>query len=257
MIISDVMVTSLVTVTADDSLSHAANLLRQYQFHHLPVVRKKQMQRFDRSTGEPLSGTETVSVLEGILSSKDIDLTIARGSRDSSAVRIWQELTVGEVMSRSLICVTPTTSLAAAAQMLVDRNVNCLPVVEYEPETPETEDVQNGIESSTQMLLVGMATRSDLLLALARAMGTFEPGMQLTVLFPEGHLDPLARLLLLAREMRVPVRSVIAAPQKNGVIPNAMVRLGTINPAPLLRRLQEENIRYVFVDPAVEGISMA
>ena len=39
MIVSEVMTTHLVTVLPDDSLSHAANLLRQHQFHHLPVVR--------------------------------------------------------------------------------------------------------------------------------------------------------------------------------------------------------------------------
>ena len=41
MIVSEVMTTSLVTVTPGDTLSHAANLLRQYQFHHLPVVKAK------------------------------------------------------------------------------------------------------------------------------------------------------------------------------------------------------------------------
>ena len=39
MIVSEVMTTKLVTVAPDDTLSHAANLLRQYQFHHLPVVK--------------------------------------------------------------------------------------------------------------------------------------------------------------------------------------------------------------------------
>ena len=39
MIVSDVMTTRLVTVVPDDTLSHAANLLRQYQFQNHPVVR--------------------------------------------------------------------------------------------------------------------------------------------------------------------------------------------------------------------------
>ncbi len=39
MIVRDIMTTKLVTVAPDDTLAHAANVLRQYQFHHLPVVR--------------------------------------------------------------------------------------------------------------------------------------------------------------------------------------------------------------------------
>jgi CBS domain-containing protein len=39
MIVREVMTTRLITVAPDATLSHAANLLRQHQFHHLPVVR--------------------------------------------------------------------------------------------------------------------------------------------------------------------------------------------------------------------------
>jgi acetoin utilization protein AcuB len=45
----------------------------------------------------------------------------------------------------------------------------------------------------------------------------------------------------------------MAAPQESGVPHVATVRLGTINPAPLLVRLQEANIRYTFADPLSEG----
>ena len=41
MIVREVMTTRLITVAPDDTLSHAANLLRQHQFHHLPVVRQE------------------------------------------------------------------------------------------------------------------------------------------------------------------------------------------------------------------------
>jgi len=38
LIVSDMLTTKLVTVFPDDTLSHAAGLLRQHQFHHLPVT---------------------------------------------------------------------------------------------------------------------------------------------------------------------------------------------------------------------------
>ena len=45
MIVRDIMTTHLVTVTPGDTLAHAATLLRQHQFHHLPVVRRPQGSR--------------------------------------------------------------------------------------------------------------------------------------------------------------------------------------------------------------------
>jgi acetoin utilization protein AcuB len=100
----------------------------------------------------------------------------------------------------------------------------------------------------TQALLVGLLTRSDLLMALSRALGAFEPGMQLSIPLPMGDLTPLATTLQLASEMHIQVRSVLAAPLEGPVPLVATVRLGTIHPAPLLVRLQEANIQYTFAE---------
>lgn len=233
MIVSEVMTTKLITVTPDDTLSHAANLLRQYQFHHLPVI---------TSTGS------SEPEFQGLLTSQDIDLVAASGSANSSDIlhRPWRERFVAEVMHRSIIRVTPDTSVAAAAQILVDRGLNGLPVVEYEQSGQDD-------EGAARAVLVGLLTRSDLLLALARSLGAFEPGMELSVEMLPGDLTPLAETLLLAAQLHIQIRSVMAAPQKSGLPHIATVRLGTINPAPLLVRLQEANIRYTFTDPLSEG----
>jgi len=128
MIVSEVMTTRLATVTADDTLSHAANLLRQHQFHHLPVIRSGQgyYGMIDTTRGQR-------PVFEGLLTSEDIDVAAAVGTSSSEILhRPWQERRVVEVMHLANIRVTPTTSVAAAAQILVERGLNCLPVVEYE-----------------------------------------------------------------------------------------------------------------------------
>jgi acetoin utilization protein AcuB len=51
----------------------------------------------------------------------------------------------------------------------------------------------------------------------------------------------------------VQVRSVMAAPMEGSVPQDATLRLGTINPSPLLVRLQEANIAYTYADPLMEG----
>ena len=249
MIVSEVMTTKLVTVTPDDTLSHAANLLRQYQFHHLPVVRTLETEGTYKA--EYGAGNAPL-LLEGMLTSYDIDLVVALGKQSSSGDLLhqpWQERHVVEVMHRASVRVTPSTSVAAAAQILVERGLSCLPVVEYE----HLEQEAKNSELTIRAVLVGLLTRSDLLIALARSMGAFEPGMQLVVTLPEGDLAPLAQTLLLAAELHIQVRSIMAAPLEGGVPRVATIRLGTINPAPLLVRLQEANILYSFEDPQSEG----
>ena len=154
-------------------------------------------------------------------------------------------------MHRATIRVSPTTSVAAAAQILVERGLNALPVVEYERVENVSQEKRD--EDETIAVLVGLLTRSDLLMALARSLGAFEPGMQLTIPLPMGDPTPLAQTLLLAAELHIQVRSVIAAPLEAGVPLVATVRLGTIHPAPLLVRLQEAHIRYTFADLQREG----
>jgi acetoin utilization protein AcuB len=234
MIVSEVMTTKLVTVTPNDSLSHAASLLRQHQFHHLPVVRA--LYRHETGNARP--------VLEGLITSYDIDLAASVGAKnsDSGEQHPWEERRVAEVMNRSVMRVTPTTSVAAAAQLLVQRGLNCVPVVEYE----ESEHTVQ--ESEIHSLLVGLLTRSDLLLELARTLGAFEPGMDILLPLPTDDLTALSQMLQLAATSHTKVQSVVVAPPKKGVPHVARVRIGTMNPAALLVALQKAGIAYSFAD---------
>lgn len=244
MIVRDIMTTKLTTVAPDDTLSHATNLLRQHQKHQLPVVRTITV---PSSKHKEYQSHETLLVLEGMLTSQDIDLVVALARQDTSndtLHRPWQERRVVEVMHRALIRVSPITSVAAAAQILVDRGLNYLPVVEYRQ-----------VNEETQTLLVGVLTRSDFLLALARSMGAFEPGMQLDILLPLGDTAPLAETLRIAAELHVQVRSIIAAPLTSTVPFVANLRIGTINPTALLVRLQEAGIEYSLVNQPADGDS--
>ncbi len=248
MIVREVMKTEMITVKPDDTLSHAANLLRQYQFHHLPVI----SQVYAGETHHTEHGMrKAVPLLEGLLTSQDIDLAAAQEMQSSSGAlhKSWQERHVSEVMHRATIRVTPATNVAAAAQILVERGLNCLPVVEYRDQGLETQ----AVGAETRSVLVGLLTRSDLLIALARILGAYEPGMQLVLSLPMGNLTPLSRTLLLASELHIHVQSVVAAPLEGNVPRVATVHLGTINPTPLLIRLRKEHIQYSFADPLLEG----
>ena len=246
MIVREIMTTNLITVSPDDTLSHAATLLRQHQFHHLPVVRLAPGAGKNNS-----SASKRPLLLEGLLTSSDIDLAVELDKQhfsDEALEKPWQERRVLEVMHSPPLRVTPTTSVAAAAQILVERGLHCLPVVEYAAtELPE------GVESDGPPLLVGLLTRSDLLLALAHLTGSSEPGMQLILPLPPHDVTPLARMLMLAAELHIQVPSVLVVAHKEGVARVATVYMSTIYPAPLLRRLHEEGIEYRFAGSQLEG----
>lgn len=248
MIVREVMTTRLVLVTPDTTLSHAANLLRQYQFHHLPVVRMPAHSRqWQGMTGMVIETTHcertALPRFEGLLTSQDIDIAVAVAAEQANkeplpSVVSWEEQPVRDVIQESVLTVTPSTSLAAAAHLLVERGLNCLPVVEYDNRE------KGNPASETDALLVGLLTRSDLLMALARFLGEDEPGVNVHLPCLAGNLTPLAKTLLLATDLHIIVRSSLAAPLEGSVPYSALVRLGTIHPAPLLMRLREAGIAY-------------
>ena len=61
--------------------------------------------------------------------------------------------------------------------MLVELGLNCLPVVEYE----ESFNIEPGAKHEEHTFLVGLLTRSDLLIEFARTLGAFEPGMNIHI----------------------------------------------------------------------------
>jgi len=234
MIVRDIMTTQLVTVAPDDTLCHACTLFRHYPFHHLPVVKRCEI--LDGS--HPEYRIQRIMLqFEGILTTQAIELALAHARHDSSSQLIghpWQEQRIATVMDPLPPSVSPTTSVGAAARLLVERRLSCLPVVD------------SGEERETApVLLVGLLTRSDLLLALAHTLGAFEPGTSLDIVLPDGDMAPLRTVLHLATELHMRVRSLVATPSTDSIPQRATLSLDTISPTPLLLRLSEAGIAYV------------
>lgn len=242
MIVRDMMQTKLISVESDDTLTHAARLLRQYQFHHLPVVQSRRPSATPQERYKPV---QPVLIFQGLLSSRDIDMAVALAQQEQASdpsARPWQERRVAEIMHTPPVSLTPRTPVAMAAQLLVERGVNCLPVIEPGP-----------LESEVGDILVGLVTRSDILLAVVRALGGFEPGTQVTIQLPNGHMAPLAKALLAADELHMGVSSVLAAPLEQNTPHHVSLRLRTINPAPFFTHLEREGVSYTIGDTPMEG----
>ena len=123
-----IMSTRAVTVTMDDSLGRARDLFNEHHFHHLLVVQGRE--------------------LLGVISDRDLLKavsphigTLSETDRDRATLNKRAH----QIMSRKLITVTANTTLEAAARLLLEHRVSCLPVV------------------TTAGLLVGIITWRDLL----------------------------------------------------------------------------------------------
>ncbi|MBP8117075.1 MAG: CBS domain-containing protein [Nitrospira sp.] len=107
-----IMSTRAVTVTMDDSLARARELFNEHHFHHLLVVQGP--------------------TLLGIISDRDLLKAVSPNIGKLSETdrdRATLNKRTHQIMSRTLITVTADTTVEAAAQLLLEHRVSCLPVV--------------------------------------------------------------------------------------------------------------------------------
>jgi acetoin utilization protein AcuB len=113
MFVADWMTRQVVTVGPDESVSRAMHLMRDKGVKHLPVVRD--------------------GAVVGVISDRDIK---AYAPSKATALDIYEinyllaKATVKDAMGKQLATTTPTTPVEAAALLMFERNVGCLPVVE-------------------------------------------------------------------------------------------------------------------------------
>jgi CBS domain-containing protein len=131
--VRDLMSHPVRTLERNDILSNADSVMHNERIRHLPVL-------------------DEAGRLVGIISQRDLFLNAlvrALGYGTMARDRSFRSIAVKEVMTEDVVTTTPETPITAAAQMMVDRKIGCLPVV----------------ESNT---LVGILSESDIVSAVAR-----------------------------------------------------------------------------------------
>ena len=112
--VRDLMSHPVRTLDRNDMLSMADTVMRNERIRHLPVL--------DEAGG-----------LVGIVSQRDLFLNAlvrALGHGTLARDRSFRTIVVKEVMIDDVVTTTPETPITAAAQVMVDRKIGCLPVVE-------------------------------------------------------------------------------------------------------------------------------
>ena len=132
--VGDLMTRTLVTAGPETSVLDARALMARERVRHLLV------------TGE-------AGELLGIVTDRDIRLNLPS---PATSLSVWElnhllaRLSVGEIMTRTVITVSPRRGVHEAAQLMVEHKIGALPVLE-------------------EGRLAGIITETDLLRALAAA----------------------------------------------------------------------------------------
>lgn len=113
--VSDAMTSNVVTVRLDDTLEQIRGVFARYKFHHVVVVER------GRAVGV-ISDRDLLKHLSpfiGTMNEREVDTrSLQRRAH--------------QVMTRKLIHVQSETPLAAAANLMMQQNVSCLPVLDHD-----------------------------------------------------------------------------------------------------------------------------
>jgi len=140
MTVEKLMRLEVVTVPPDLPLEAAHKLMLRRGLRHLPVVSGKR--------------------LAGIVSDRDVLLA---SGRLKNGTFVYPNLSVGEVMALSPISAEPTTPLTEIAKTMVQRKIDCVPIIVGRNE------------------LVGLITSTDLLLLLTELPLDSQPALSFEI----------------------------------------------------------------------------
>ena len=114
MIVRELMTGGLITVRPDTSVQKARDFMAREKIRHLPVK-------------------DPGGALCGIVTDRDIRLNLPSRATSLSAGEInhlLAELTVGEIMTRSVITIGPDRPAAEGARLMLDHKIGALPVLD-------------------------------------------------------------------------------------------------------------------------------
>jgi acetoin utilization protein AcuB len=179
MYIGRIMHTDLITVPPEASLAKAQALMDDHSIEHLLV-------------------TDDKHKLVGILSDRDLKQYWASPATSLSTHELnylLDKVTVDMIMIRTVVTVTPSTTIERAAYIMQQYRISSLPVMENEN-------------------LVGIITGVDVLEILFRAIGISEDSVRLGV-FVNDSIGQLAKVTGVLKDAGVNIQSLLCWPEKD------------------------------------------
>jgi len=203
MLVKDIMQHDVACVRPETHLEEVVRLLQRRSVRHLPVL-----------DHEDLVGIISDRDLKSVLPSPVTKLAATATPAHSDG------LTAGDIMTKRVITVEPMVSVEDAARMLMEERIGALPVMD------------GGA-------LVGIVTETDVLRLFVRAMGILEPSSRLDVLLPDKPAS-FGRMVHTIESAGVTVSSIVTLANPSLRLREAVVRVTTINPGPVIKALETE-----------------
>ena len=196
--IKDMMTKNPITVDSETLVIDARKIMKENNIRRLPVVDKGKLQ--------------------GIITKHDL-LEAAPSPATSLSVHelnyLLSKMKVKEIMKKNPLTLTPDTPFEEALKMGQDKRIGSFPVVE------------NG-------KLVGIATESDIVRFLTRALGIREEGSRITIEGLGGKLTDLEKIISIVNQHNTIVLSMISLPRSEKKDWMIVLRLKTSSPDPIV-----------------------
>ena len=179
MYIGRIMHTDLITVAPETSLTDARDLIEEKKIDHLLVVDKHKK-------------------LVGILSDRDLKQAWASPATSLSVHELnylLQKVVVKMIMTKTVVTVTPATTIERAAYIMQTQDISSLPVMEGED-------------------LVGIITSTDVMAVLLEAIGISDDNVRLGI-FVRDSIGALAEVAGLLKKEGINILSLFCWPEKD------------------------------------------
>lgn len=208
--IRDVMTKNPITVDSETLVLDAQKIMQEHNIRRLPVVDKGKLvgivTKHDLLQASPSPATS--------LSIHELNYLLAR-------------MKVKEIMKRNPMILAPDTPFEEALKVGQEKKIGSFPVVE------------NG-------KLVGIATESDIVRFLTRALGIREEGSRVTIEGLGAKFGELEKIIAIANQNQAIILSMISLPRPEKKDWMIVLRLKTTNLDPIVRDFKKAgfNITY-------------
>ncbi len=201
MLVEEIMTTNVITLTKDDTIENAYNILIENRFHHIPIIDKEKH-------------------VIGIISDRDI-----RDALPSIFDLNWSKemlnRPVEQIMKKEVKTIHPFEFVEEISSIFYENEISCLPVIREEK-------------------LVGIITDKDMLNTLIQLTGALLPSSQIEVKV-KNIPGTLAKVVSIIAEENVQVNSVLVYPDvSDDSYKIIVIRIQTMNPLAIVRNLKQQ-----------------
>lgn len=202
MIVEEIMNTELSTLSKDDKIKDAMELMREKRIRHIPIIDKE-------------------NHLEGIVTDRDIKEAGPSIFHSDDCNDILEQ-PLSSIMSTNIITGHPLDFVEDVAAIFYEQKISCMPIV-----------VKNN-------QLVGIVTQTDLLHTFVELTGVHQPGSLVEVKV-RNKRGMIYRVVSCAHKCKANILSVLVYPDKKDEDFKIIVlRVQTMNPLRLIDELEKE-----------------